>query len=185
MPDLARLALATLVVLSTMISGSSTSRAADPYAFLQGTRWYVPASTLPAVMLDPATGRTAPLVDQTVWAIDGYRDGYFTGRAVVLLKIGPKQATQCMRLIGSVTPTGSVLVSFVDVGAADASGATTGTGRLELSARRWRFLMQMATGSSSLVAHWSWMDRCSAGEPCATRLPGTTLGLAEFLALCP
>lgn len=181
-----RLLAAVLGLLAAVPLARAEAPFPQRYAFLAGSAWYVPRQTLPAVMLDPQAGTAAAIVDQTVWSIEGYRGGYFTGRAAVLLKRDgrPVAPIQCLRLVGSVTPEGSVLVSFVPADATTADGATTGVGRLERDGTRWRFLMQMATGSSSLVAHWSYMDACRAGESCRTRLPGTVRGLDAFLARC-
>lgn len=178
------LAAALLSITSALLPGPAS--AADPYAFLAGTKWYVPAATLPAVLFDPAAGTFAGVGDQTVWAIDGYQAGYFRGRAAVLLTQNGKPAApvQCMRLLGSVAPGGSVHVSFVPVGDDTAANATTGTGRLALDGNRWRFLMQMASGTGKLVAHWSYMDQCRPGQPCQSRLPGTNVGLDALLARC-
>jgi hypothetical protein len=185
MTIVARIALVALALATAALPASAQSRIADPHAFLAGTRWYVPTATLPAALFDPSTGVTSPVLDQTVWVIDDYRYGYFTGRAVVMLKAGSRETTQCMRLVGSVAPTGSVLISFIDRDATTAAGATNGNGRLYQTGARWRFLMQMASGSTALVAHWSWMDQCKSGEACEGRLPGTTQSLAAFLARCP
>ena len=53
----------------------------DPrrWARLKDTVWYVPANGLPAVATNPDRGKLIPLLDQTVYVIEGYRYGYFWG----------------------------------------------------------------------------------------------------------
>ena len=55
------------------------------WSWLANTYWYVPTSNLPAVLFNSSTGTLAPVSDQTVFQITGYRDGYFWGKAVTQL----------------------------------------------------------------------------------------------------
>jgi hypothetical protein len=159
------------------------------FNFLRGSKWYVPPETLPAVEVKLKTGRVRAVIDQTVWDIPNYRDGYFSGRSVAVLKyaatgqpIGP---VACSRLIGSVTPSGHVYITFVDADQATAFGAVRGIGTLSGNDQDgWRFEMQMSTGATSVVAHWSYMDQCKPGQACEAQLPGSDLSLADFLAQC-
>jgi hypothetical protein len=161
------------------------------YAFLRHSHWYVPPATLPAMSFDLATGATTPLVDQTVWEITDYRYGYFWGRSVAQFRdattgklFGPPA---CTRLIGSVTAGGKVRITLIGQGQQTADGATIGTGQLVWQ-RPGRGLftdMQMASGSTTLVSHWSYMAQCQRGQSCERRLPGTKTSLSDFLALCP
>ena len=42
----------------------------------------------------------------------------------------------------------------------------------------------MATGTTTLVAHRSYMAQCKKGEACEAKLPGSDLSLTQFLAQC-
>lgn len=160
------------------------------YKFLNNTIWFVPTETLPAAVLDVKYSILSPVIDQTVWFIDGYKDGYYKGRVVTQLFIPGSNGTtagpaQCLNLVGSITPDGKVLISFIDQGAISAKGATVGIGTLTKKNKVWRFLMQMSTGSSKLISHWSYMDRCPGEKAkCYSKLPGTWMGVKEFGALC-
>jgi hypothetical protein len=170
-------------------SSGQAGAAAGQFRFLKNSKWYVPTETLPAAELKLTTGRVRALIDQTVWDIDHYRDGYFSGRSVAAFKYAatgePFGAPACSRLIGSVTPSGHVYIIFVDDGQNTAFGAVRGIGTLTGSDQAgWRFEMQMSTGATSVVAHWSYMDQCKPGEACEAQLPGSDLSLADFLAQC-
>ncbi|MCC6712034.1 MAG: hypothetical protein IT344_01605 [Candidatus Dadabacteria bacterium] len=150
-----------------------------------GTYWYVPPLNLPAVMWntsDPAN--YSPVSDQTVWHIESYADGYFFGAVVAQFSITPPA---CQYLIGSVTPDGNVFISFNSLQASseDAVTLTTGTGKMALKDGEWTFLMQMASGSSSVqITHWAYMLECTPDEECWDNLPGVQRGVEEFLANC-
>jgi hypothetical protein len=158
------------------------------YGFLRGSKWYVPTETLPAVNMPLNSNVVQPLSDQTVWEITGYSKGYFWGRSVAVFKrpsgaqLGP---VACSRMLGSVTPSGRVHITFVPQRDVTTRSAVTGIGTLAREAPQgWTFEMQMATGTASVVAHWSYMYQCKSGDACETTLPGTSQSLDEFLAQC-
>jgi hypothetical protein len=164
--------------------------ASDRYEFLKGSQWYVPTATLPAISVDPSTAAVTPLIDQTVWNITGYQSGYFTGVSIALFQ-SPTTGTakfpvSCTDMVGSVTPSGVVLISFFNPSDPNAAAnATIGTGTLAKEANGvWRFTMQMTTGSRSVIAHWSYMNQCKKGEACVGKLPGADLSLQSFIAQC-
>jgi hypothetical protein len=189
-----------LLPLSAVIAClASTDVSAEPavqeianarkYQFLRGSKWYVPPSTLPAVEVKLTTGIVRAVVDQTVWDITNYRDGYFWGRSAAVFTYAvtkqPLGEPACARMVGSVTPSGRVHITFVPDGLKTMALATVGTGSLSgNNAAGWRFEMQMSTGTTSVIAHWSYMKRCWAGQACEGKLPGTNLSLADFLAQC-
>ncbi|HVV63812.1 MAG TPA: hypothetical protein VHD14_18855 [Pseudolabrys sp.] len=167
-----------------------TSRAAPTdYSFLRGSQWYVPSATLPAANLILKNDAVRPVLDQTVWDIIGYQKGYFWGRSVASftqpVSGKPVTGVSCSRFLGSVTPSGRVYITFVPDGDTTTSSAVTGIGTLSSSVTQgWTFEMQMATGSAFVLAHWSYMYQCKAGQACEARLPGTRLSLQDFLAQC-
>jgi len=60
----------------------------DRWNWLKNTYWYVPAPNLPAFLFDADREELTPVLDQTVFHITDYRDGYFWGRTVALLQLG-------------------------------------------------------------------------------------------------
>jgi hypothetical protein len=158
------------------------------YSFLNHSQWYVPTATLPAVEMNLANGQVSGVVDQTVWDITGYRYSYFWGRtaAVFTRQVGgkPQMSLSCATMLGSVTPDGQVYITFVPKGQKTALAAVRGIGTLKPTAHDWLFQMQMATGTTTLVAHRSYMAQCKKGEPCQSKLPGSDLSLTQFLAQC-
>jgi hypothetical protein len=170
-------------------AGESLASDAQTYDFLKGTQWYVPPATLPAVQMNLQNDKIVPLADQTVWNITGSDHGYFWGRSVAVIRPWESSLSSgnpsCSRLLGSVTPDGQVYITFVDSDQKTTVGAVRGIGTLKSYGAAWRFQMQMSTGATGVVAHWSYMLQCKAGQPCETKLPGSNLSLAQFLAQCP
>jgi hypothetical protein len=167
----------------------NATRGVGQFRFLQGSKWYVPAETLPAMELQLRNGRVRALVDQTVWDITNYRDGYFWGRTAAVFKYAatgqPVGGPACTTMVGSVTPDGRIYITFVSQGQKTTLGATRGIGTLTGNDQQgWTFQMQMSTGVNTVIAHWSYMDQCKAGDACEAQLPGSDLSLADFLAQC-
>jgi hypothetical protein len=151
----------------------------------EGTYWYVPKGNLPAVEWDTSDPETySPVVDQTVWHIDHYADGYFSGTVVAQIGLHPPQ---CQYLIGSVTPYGAVYITFNSLTSPPVGSPvlTTGVGRMVLKGKDWTFNMQMASGSASnQVTHWAYMLECAPDQRCWTDLPGVQQSLPDFLSNC-
>jgi len=150
-----------------------------------GTYWYVPTSGLPAVQWDSSDPKDySPVMDQTVWHIERYENGYFFGPIVAQIGVQPPI---CQYMIGSVTPNGRVYIAFnplstIPIGS---STLTIGLGQMVLKSGEWTFNMQMASGTSSnQVAHWAFMLKCSPTEECWDNLPGVQKSLTEFLSNC-
>ena len=66
----------------------SVAPTVNRWSWFGNTYWYVPTRNLPAVLYASTTGALAPIIDQTVFQITGYRDGYFWGFAVSSLVSG-------------------------------------------------------------------------------------------------
>lgn len=158
------------------------------YSFLRGSKWYVPSSTLPAMEMNLKNGKVSGVVDQTVWNITGYRYGYFWGTtAAVFTRQGTGSVSpevSCASMLGSVTPDGQIYITFVGQGQKSTLGAVRGIGTLKPISGGWRFQMQMSTGTTSVLAHWSYMMQCKPGQACQAKLPGSNLSLSQFLAQC-
>jgi hypothetical protein len=158
------------------------------YGFLRGSKWYVPTQTLPAIEMNLGNGRVSAVVDQTVWDVTGYRYGYFWGRTAAVFTrqtgSGPQSQLSCASMLGSVTPDGRVHITFTPKGQKTALTAVRGIGTLTRSGTDWLFQMQMSTGTTTVVAHWSYMAQCKSGQACEKKLPATNLSLSQFLAQC-
>ncbi|MEN9867690.1 MAG: hypothetical protein RL748_3280, partial [Pseudomonadota bacterium] len=62
-----------------MSDATDVSDTRAQWAWLTDTYWYVRTPDLPALQLDPEDNLLSWLVDQTVWHISGYKNGYFWG----------------------------------------------------------------------------------------------------------
>ncbi len=142
------------------------------WRWLEGTYWYCAAACMPALRSQPGNAFEW-VVDQTVWYVSGYRDGYFWGVSSTLLTpVGqePDPAGKTdMTFFASITPQGAAHVTFVP----SAGPTTVGTGRVT----DWQgipgFEMQMSSGpSASLVVHWAYMLPVTPDDPEWTDLPG-------------
>ena len=179
--------------------GTAGAAELDPHphrwAWLKDSVWYVPAGGLTAVAASPDRGRVITLFDQTVYVIEGYRDGYFWGVTRVQFwppqqgPVPPVSPPTCMRLLGSVTPEGAVTVSFTPV---DSSGEnTTGIGVMRQRDHAWTMENQMISTATVMVgstprqvqiAHWAYMSVCPVNSTCP--LPGITADARQFIAAC-
>ncbi len=161
----------------------------DPstWSWLADTYWCVPPANLPALRLEEGD-KLAWQVDQTVWHITGYGDGYFWGVSATLLRAageaaseqGPGSQPLGFTMLGSITPEGRVYLTFIPV---SAGSITTGIGRAVPHETGWSLEMQMATGShAQTTAHWAYMVRVQEGDPYWDFLPGFGLSVPEMLA---
>lgn len=187
---LATLGVSLLCALALLHCGSSgnTSSDNDIWSWLGengGTYWYVPTENLEAIKWDPSSPTNySSIEDQTVWHIESYDNGYFFGPAVVKFAGYPRT---CQYMIGSVTPSGQVYISFNSTQEipTENPSITTGTGSMVQQSRAWTFNMQMASGTASLeVSHWAFMLQCTAQQSCWNDIPGTDLTISELLASC-
>jgi len=157
--------------------------------WLKDTYWYVQDTWLPALQFDASKNTISWLVDQTVWHITGYRDGYFWGVTAALVYTageevparGPRSHPNASTLIGTITPDGAVELTFVE-NSGRSSGPTVGVGRIVEKEGRRSFEMQMSTGTGDpLTAHWAYMMQTRKGEPSWEKLPGVGLSVPEML----
>ena len=181
------------VVLGLLLGISTRVSASADWSWLQGTVWYVPAENLLAIEFDPSSGTHRPISDQTVYAIEHYDHGYFWGTtAVQLTGTGSIVASRpvCLDLVGSVTPEGSLNLSFIRRGRSSRrsrtgfSQSTLGVGTMRLHDGSWSMENQMSTGAIQQVTHWAYMAQCRPGDPCMQRLPGLDISLPELLQEC-
>jgi hypothetical protein len=183
-----------LIALGLLAAGSPTLAADDPWRWLQGTYWYVPADNLTAIASSPSLPSPLPVLDQTVYYIADYAGGYFWGpTAVSYTRKGASDGqagVTCLRLVGSVTPEGRVYLNFALLpSGADSnldSPPTIGTGTMTWQGAEWTMENQMSTvavGSLSL-SHWAYMQQCRPNQPCFFGLPGIHMSIPQFLGSC-
>jgi hypothetical protein len=156
------------------------------WSWLADTYWYVPVESLPALRLDTSENTLAWVVDQTVWHVTGYREGYFWGVSVTLLhdageevpERGPGSKPMSFSMLGSITPEGRVHLTFLS---GQSGSATIGIGQTVRHGQGWSFEMQMSTGDRNRTAHWAYMMQTRPGEPSWDSLPGVGLSVPEML----
>lgn len=161
------------------------------WGWLRDTYWYVKDRWLPALMFNSSQNTLTRMVDQTVWHITGYRDGYFWGVTAVLSYAagddvptrGPRSNPSPFTLIGTVTPEGNIQITFVP-SSSRSSEPTAGVGRIVEHEGQRTFEMQMSSmaSNSRLVAHWAYMMQTHEGEPSWESLPGLGISVDEMLA---
>src|SRR5262245_10239098 len=91
------------------------------WSWLQDTYWYVLPENLSALQFDPDDNTLNWALDQTVWHITGFQNGYFWGVSATLIQESDEQASQstdgsrpvCFTMIGSITPEGRVYLTFI------------------------------------------------------------------------
>jgi hypothetical protein len=151
------------------------------WSWFAGTYWYVPTRNLPAVLFDSGTGTVAPVSDQTVFQITGYRDGYFWGNTAVGLGSSTPSA---LSLVGSVTPQGDVLLTFTSTGGSAGPVITQGQGVMRRKCGGWTMENQMFTapGQRLQIGHWAYMVQTRPGLPSWSALPGAGVSVPQFLA---
>ena len=174
-----------LLVVGSGFVGDARSSSSMDWSFLHNSYWYVPAVNLPALLSSTSNGGTfIPISDQTVFYIQRYVKGYFWGTvATELTVLGQTMGPACFQMVGSVTPEGTLNLSFTPTGTSGAP--TAGFGTMRLIGRQWTMENQMSTTMSGGTAtHWAYMVQCSAGQPCMQSLPGTDLTIAQLLDAC-
>ena len=152
-------------------------------AGLDDTYWYVPTTYLPASLTINSVPRVVTVSDQTVWRIVKYSGGYVSGISATNLGAGWSYTL----MNGSITPDGSVKLSFSPLGSPNPNDpttqvVTTGDGTLRRTGMRLEFLMQMATGTAAAgVTHWARMMRVGPGDREWLFLPGyPTTGVPDL-----
>ena len=150
------------------------------WQWLKGTTWYVPFRT-PLVGFFLVNGQIVlPVVDQTVYQITDYREGYFWGKLVKSLSGSPN----CSSIIGSVTPEGWIQMSLVSQ---DLSSVSRGTGSMRFKRGAWTMEWQGTSGPdvATQYSHWAYMTLTHPGLPSWDNLPFVNMSVPDFMAQCP
>lgn len=140
--------------------------------------WIVPKETLLAYLT--VNNVTKAVVDQTVWIIDSYDNGYIFGTSYTTINGEPNAKT---KIVGSITPYGDVLLSFHNN-----SIITSGYGKFIKRNNEWQFVMQMNTLNSLInnvigVSHWSYMEHITICDSEYYNLPGIGISVPKFIEL--
>lgn len=158
------------------------------WTWLKDTYWYVLTPDLPALQFDTDENKLSWLVDQTVWHIANYRNGYIWGVTSVMMynageempTHGPRSRPSQLTLLGTITPSGQVQLTFIPTGRP--GSATTGLGQLRQFQGGWAFEMQMSTERmGSRVLHWANMVQTRVGEKSWEQLPGLSYSVPQML----
>ncbi len=163
----------------------SEERSNQPnWSWIQGTTWYVKPQGLPSMLFNPAAGEVVPAADQTVYHIESYSQGYFVGQSATKLGVTP---VSCSKLMGSVTPEGSVYLTFLTL---DSTGAIVSSvqapGMMRLIRGQWTMENQMSSpvGSNLFFQHWAYMYQVAPGDPAWNNLPHANMSVPDFLGTC-
>ncbi len=155
--------------------------------WLKGTNWYVPEDFLPAIQTDLKTLKVEEVLDQTVFHIDDSSNGYFWGFTAAQIITHSPPPTRCLLLVGSVTPDGSLNLTFTPIlpgVPAALLPKTTGIGRMRRMRGQWTMQLQMTAGMglTKELTHWAFMAQCPPRAVCI--LPGLKIPLRKFLDNC-
>lgn len=158
------------------------------WGWLADTYWYVTKADLPALQFDNGQSELSWRVDQTVWHVAGYRNGYLWGVTAAMVvdageevpTRGPRSRPSHLALLGTVTPTGKVQLTFIPSGLM--GSVTMGLGQMVERGGGWVFEMQMSTeGAGGRVLHWANMVQTREGEESWSRLPGVGWSVPAML----
>jgi hypothetical protein len=168
--------------------GNLESNPAD-WSWLENTYWYVLPENLSALQFDAQENTLAWVVDQTVWNITGYRNGYFWGISSVLVEDeigqipahGSGSKPVFFSMLGSITPEGQVHLTFIPAKASRLQSPVIGIGRAIEYRGRVSLEMQMSSGSSKQTAHWAYMCQVAPDDPAWESLPGVKISVPQML----
>ena len=148
---------------------------------LQNSTWVVPPASLLAFEYN--AGVETSVNDQTVWVINAFNQGYFFGDTYVAIN---GQPTSHLKLVGSVTPSGNVYITFFPTsGNLLKTDIITGIGQITRIEGKNVFVMQMNSAQNSLsgLSHWSYMVSVGQNSPFYQNLPSVNMSVPQFIRL--
>ena len=165
------------IFLCLMLFISPTLFAKDYKKCLENTTWIVPPSTLLAY--EYINGTSTAVEDQTVWTITKYEEGYFFGTAYTDVNDAPSSQKN---LVGSITPSGDVYITFYPVGST--GDYVNGIGKFVKKDKKHYFVMQMNSAQNNFtgLTHWSYMISVKPGDPFYRHLPGVGISVPDFIS---
>jgi hypothetical protein len=145
--------------------------------------WIVPQKTLLAYKYINSDKISKKVSDQTVWIIDYYNKGYFSGKSY--LSIDGK-AISVSSMTGTVTPSGSILINFFT-----SDGNCQGNGTYYKYDNNYQFTMQMSqtifTSKTPVevfnLTHWSYMIKVNPDDYLYNHLPGLNISVKKYIKM--
>lgn len=163
---------------------SKASTPTDKWAWLAGTTWVVPPNNVRGYMLAGGNPPNSPpnlieLNDQTVYTIEGYKNGYFWGTFVLALQRsnGGPVIYECSSMLSPISPDGDLLI-----GSTMANGVQNmGVGNMVKVKGQWT-MKNLKVGG---YTHWAYMVQSKPTDASYNDLPFVHLSVPEMLAKCP
>lgn len=147
---------------------------------IENSIWIVPPPNLLAPSNVDITNISS--LNQTVWLIDKFENGYFFGDAFVSIN---QNNLSHLNLIGSLTSLGDVYITFYPTtGEFKPVDVLTGIGKFEKNSGQFVFVMQVdnAENETSELLHRSFMISVKKGDHFYKNLPGENRSVPEFLS---
>ena len=150
---------------------------------IKGT-WIVPEQTLLAYKYINSNKISEKVSDQTVWIIDSYDNGYFSGKSYLSIN---GEAISASSITGTVTPSGEVLMDFYSD-----TGNCQGKGSYYKLNCKYQFTMQMSqtvlTDSTMPLkvfnlTHWSYMIKVKPDDYLYQHLPGVNISVEAYIKM--
>ncbi len=181
-------ALIGAVSIAAILSGLTalTSPSPKTWDWLEDTYWYVRPQGLPNMVYDAVTDTAQPSIGQTVYHIRQCRYGYFVGECTV--QIMGNDQIQCRQMIGTVTPEGQVLLTFLAMDGEKVQLSINAIGVMRRERGEWTMENQMASPGpddpTTFVAHWAYMFQVDESDPHWNSLPFARVSVPDFLGRC-
>lgn len=180
-------ALAALPLVSAQaapIDMRSGSGAYKKWAWFKDTYWIVPKKGIYSVMHVQDGNKWVVTRGQTVFHIQDYFNGYWTGSVVV--KLSKAKVTTCQFVLGQVTPEGDVYMTMFSADTGEIVNNPLGS--MVRKKGEWTMVNQMTGPSSdgtSSLSHWAYMVQSAKGDETYERLPFAKESIPEFMSSCP
>lgn len=169
---------------TTAIADKGSPNPTDKWAWLAGTTWINPSSTILAYSLSGGQPPATPpnlieAYDQTIYTIEGYKNGYFWGTLVTALQpvSGGDITYSCNSMLGPITPQGDFLI-----GATAADGTQNMVvGKMVKVKGKW----SMENTKVGSYTHWGDMVQSKPGDASYLDLPFVHISVPTMLGKCP
>ncbi|MGI9197152.1 MAG: hypothetical protein ACR2KE_06780 [Candidatus Nanopelagicales bacterium] len=167
----------------------STRAAAAPtaynkWAWFKDTYWIVPKKGIYSVMHVQDGNKWVVTRGQTVFHIQDYFNGYWTGSVVV--KLSRAKVTTCQFVLGQVTPEGNVYMTMFSADTGEIVNNPVGS--MVRKQGEWSMVNQMTGPSSdgtSSLSHWAYMMQSKKGDATYKNLPFVHQSIPDFMGSCP
>lgn len=187
------LALTTAIGLTAVAGGQAqaapievrdSAGAYKKWAWFKDTYWIVPKNGIYSVMHVQDGNKWVVTRGQTVFHIQDYFNGYWTGSVVV--KLSKAKVTTCQFVLGQVTPEGNVYMTMFNADTGEIVNNPLGS--MVRKKGEWTMVNQMTGPSSdgtSSLSHWAYMVQSAKGDATYKRLPFAKQSIPKFMSSCP